>query len=106
MSVAVSLEELAERVGQFSWCYVITVGDGGAAHLSAVHPTLDGGVFTCDVGRTSIANAIARPHVVLVFPPPDHTGMSLIVDTTFESAEPFRIRATMAVLHRPAPAAS
>ena len=103
MSVAVSLEELAEAVGRYSWCYVITVGDSGAAHLSAVTPSLDGGVFTCDVGRSTVANATARPHVVLVFPPPQHDGMSLIVDTQFDSAEPFRLRATKAVLHRPAP---
>jgi hypothetical protein len=104
VSVAVTLEELDEAVGRYSWCYVITVGDSGAAHLSAVTPTLDDGIFTADVGRTSVANASARTHVVLVFPPPDHSGMSLIVDTQFESGDPFRLRATSAVLHRAAPA--
>ena len=104
MSVAVPIPELAGAVARYSWCYVVTVGDGGQAHLVAVTPRLSDGVMTADVGRSTVANATARPDVVLVFPPLEHDGMSLIVDATFVSPEPFTLRPTKAVLHRPAPA--
>jgi hypothetical protein len=102
VSVAVSLEELGSALERFTWCYVITIGERGS-HLVAVTPRLTDGVLVADVGKSSVANASARGDVVLVFPPPDHTGMSLIVDATFESADPFTVRPTKATLHRPAP---
>ena len=103
MSVAIPIPELAGALADFTWCYVITVGDAGRSHVVAVAPTLADGVVTADVGRSTVANATARPDVVLVFPPRDHTAMSLIVDATFESAEPFTLRPTKATLHRAAP---
>jgi hypothetical protein len=104
MSVAVPVPELADALARYSWCYVVTVGEAGQAHLVAVTPRLSAGVLTAEVGRSTVANATARPDVVLVFPPLEHDGMSLIVDSTFESADPFTLRPTNAVLHRPAPA--
>jgi hypothetical protein len=103
VSVAVPIPELADALADFTWCYVVTVGDAGRAHLVAVTPSLVDGVVTADVGRSTVANATTRPDVVLVFPPLDHGAMSLIVDATFESADPFTLRPTKATLHRPAP---
>jgi hypothetical protein len=103
MSVAVPIPELAAAIARYSWCYVVTVSDAGRAHLVALTPQVSDGVLTAEVGRSTVANASARPDVVLVFPPLDHAGMSLIVDATFETADPFTLRPTSAVLHRAAP---
>jgi hypothetical protein len=103
VSIAVPIPELADALTRFTWCYVVTVGADSHAHLVAATPRLDGDVLTAEVGRTTTANARERAGVVLVFPPLDHAAMSLIVDATFVSAEPFAVRATKATLHRPAP---
>jgi hypothetical protein len=103
VSVAVPIPELADALQQFSWCYVVTVGADSRAHIVAVSPRLVDDVLVADVGRSTIANASERSDVVLVFPPRDHEGMSLIVDATFVTGEPFSLRPTKATLHRAAP---
>ena len=107
MSVAIPVEELPAELVRYSWCYLVTVGQDGRAHVVAVTPTLRDGVFSAEVGKSTAANARERAHVVLVFPPLDHTGMSLIVDATFddrsEPADRFTVLPTKATLHRAAP---
>lgn len=103
VSVAVPIPELADALAEFTWCYVVTVGAESRAHLVAVTPRLECDALVAEVGRSTIANATEHPEVVLVFPPLDHAAMSLIVDATFVSADPFTLRPTKATLHRPAP---
>jgi hypothetical protein len=107
VSVAIPIPELGAAMARYSWCYVVTVGAGGRAHIVAVTPRLEGGAITGEVGRSALANATARPDVVLVFPPLAHDEMSLIVDATFDpgagDADVFSLRPTNATLHRPAP---
>jgi hypothetical protein len=104
VSVAIPIPELADALTRFTWCYVVTVGSESRAHIVAVTPLLADGLLTADVGRSTVANSAAHPGVVLVFPPLDHTAMSLIVDATVVSVEPFTLRPTKATLHRAAPA--
>lgn len=113
--------ELAQR-GNLA--YLLTVSDEGRPHCVAVSVGWDDVDLTVASGRTSVANAHARPHVTLLVPPsptapaasgpdvgngPAEQGYSLIVDgdvaaTAFadEGGGTVRFRPTHAVLHRPA----
>ena len=108
MSIEVPIPELAETVQRYDFAYVVTVSDSGRPHLVAVRPSVSGDELTVSVGRTSLANATARPEVTLVFPPVETGGFSLVVDATVASgtgstSASMRLTATWAVLHRPAP---
>lgn len=108
MSVEVSIEQLFEQVGDWGFCYLLTVSDDARPHLLALRPMVETGsngrVLRLDAGGgRACRNAIARPNVSLVFPPIDG-GMSLVVDG--EAVVDDRlvdVLPTWAVLHRAAP---
>lgn len=104
MTVKVELGELAERIGEYSFAYLVTVGDHGGAHVLAVLPEMgDGGLVVGGIGRHSVENATARPEVTLVFPPAAATGFSLIVDGAATVGDgTLTVAPTKAILHRPA----
>jgi hypothetical protein len=104
MSVAVDLGELAERLGDFGFAYLVTVGEDRRVHLVAVTPALDGDqLIVTGLGRHSTANAATNPAVTLVWPPPIEGGYSLIVDGQATTADAsVSVAPTRAVLHRPA----
>lgn len=106
MSIAVELAELADTIAQYRFAYLLTVSDGGRAHVAAVQPVLaDGRLRVSGLGRRTRGNAAERPDVTLVWPPADIDGYSLIVDGSAELAgELMSMAPTRAVLHRPAPA--
>jgi hypothetical protein len=105
MSVKVELDELAARLEEHGFAYLVTVSDVGAAHVIAVTPRLIGdGIVVDALGRHSIANATAHPSVTLVWPPTQSGGYSLIVDgIATVGDESITVSPTRAVLHRPAP---
>jgi hypothetical protein len=106
VSVAVSIDQLLEQVGEWGFGYLLTVTDDERPHLLALRPTVVGGVLRFDAGGgRACRNAVARPAVSIVFPPNDHSdGLSLVVDgeATVDGAI-IDVRPTSAVLHRPAP---
>ncbi len=102
MSIAVALEDLAEKLAEYPWCYLVTSGED-RPHLLAVKPSLVKVGLRCDTGHSSRANVVRNPLVVLMFPPPEPDGMSLIVDGEGEvNGDGIVIRPTWAVLHRSA----
>jgi hypothetical protein len=105
VSVKVDVGELAARLAEYRFAYLITVGDDRRAHLVAVTPLLDGDHLVVDgVGRHSTANAAATPDVTLVWPPTSEGGYSLIVDGTAVVADgTVQVTPAKAILHRPAP---
>ena len=105
MSVKVELGELAERLAEFGFAYLITVGEDRRAHLVAVTPALDGDhLVVAGLGRQSTTNAATNHDVTLVWPPTNAGGYSLIVDGTATAGDAsITVRPTRAVLHRPAP---
>lgn len=115
MSIPVELAELAKTLQQYEFAYLVTIGDGGCAHVVAVSPELESDALTvAEVGRHTRANATARPGVTLVWPPRVRGDYSLIVDGTVETrplpadgtadaSAGLRVRPSRAVLHRPAP---
>jgi hypothetical protein len=105
MSLKVELGELANTLEPYGFAYLVTVGDGGRAHVLAVTPVVgDGGLVVGGVGRHSQENAIERPAVTLVWPPAEPGGFSLLVDgAATVDGETITVAPTKAVLHRPAP---
>ena len=106
MTMKVELGELAERLGEYSFAYLVTVGDNGRAHLLAVLPELGGDALTIGgVGKHSLANIATHPTATLVWPPASPEGFSLIVDgaaTTGVDDGAIVVTPTKAILHRPA----
>jgi hypothetical protein len=110
VSISVALDELRAAIADTDRApYLLTVSDDGRAHTVAVAPRWDGDELTIAVGRHTVANAQARPAVSLLWPPKDRAGYSLIVDAdvtataSTDDGHTVRLRATRAVLHRPAP---
>lgn len=109
MSIPVDLAELADAASRHDFAYLVTVTDGGAAHLVAVQPLVEGRVVrVTGLGRRTLENAAARPQVTLAWPPRAVGDHSLFVDGTAEvaaagEAGTLVVTPSRAVLHRPAP---
>jgi hypothetical protein len=105
MSINVELTHLrAAAAEQMPFAYLLTVSADDAARAVAITPRIDGDTITCEAGRHSCENAVARPNVSLLWPPVDPGDYSLIVDgTATVDGSLVQIRATRAVRHRPAP---
>jgi hypothetical protein len=105
MSVKVDLDRLAESLADFTFAYLITVGDDYRAHTVAVDPVLTDGVFDVGpVGNATRTNLAQRGDVTLVWPPREPGGYSLIVDGQGQPAEDtLAVVPSRAVLHRKAP---
>ena len=87
MSVKVDLDHLAEALTDFTFAYLITVGDDYRAHTVAVDAVLtDGLLYVGTVGRSTSRNAAAHPDVTIVWPPLETGGYTLIVDGRAEIA--------------------
>ncbi len=102
MSIAVALEELPGKVAEYPWCYLVTSGEE-RPHLLAVKPAVVGAGLRCETGHSSRANVVRNPLVVLLFPPTETDGFSMIVDGEGEvNGDGVVVTPTWAVLHRPA----
>lgn len=109
VSITVDLDMLAGTLGDFSFAYLVTVGDDYRAHTVAVDPVMTGGALVvASVGNSTRRNAGAHPDVTLVWPPREPGGYTLIVDgTAADAGAGLRIEPVGAVLHRkPAPDSS
>jgi hypothetical protein len=102
MSVKVDLDQLAEALADFTFAYLITVGDEYRAHTVAVDPALTAGIFDVgQVGSSTRRNAGEHPDATLVWPPSEPGGYTLIVDGRAELTDGgLRVVPTRAVLHR------
>ena len=102
MSVKVDLDKLADALADFSFGYLITVGDDYRAHTVAVEPVLAEVVF--DVGQMGSGtrrNAGERPAVTVIWPPAEPGGYTLIVDgRAAVTDDGVTVTPTKAILHR------
>jgi hypothetical protein len=105
VSIKVELAEVqAVASGQAPFAYFLTVTDDAGAHLVAIRPAFGDGVITLEAGKTSCANAVARPKVSLLWPPATFDDYSLIVDGLASvDGSVITIVPSRAVRHRPAP---
>jgi hypothetical protein len=104
MSVKVDLDQLADALADFTFAYLITVGDDHRAHTVAVQPELaDGVLHVREIGNTTRTNAIKHDGVTLVWPPREPGGYTLILDGHGQASDDgLRVVPSRAVLHRPA----
>jgi hypothetical protein len=105
MSIAVTLQQLAQTLTRYRFAYLVTVGDDARAHVLAVTTRLvNDTLLVTDLGRTTRANVAAHPTVTLVWPPADPSDYSLIVDGVGSMRDDeLAVAPSRAVLHRPAP---
>jgi hypothetical protein len=101
----VSLERLRDEVARFGvHPFILTVSDAGRPHAVAATVAWDGAHLVGGCGRSTAANAAARPEISLLWPPLEEEGYSLIVDgvATVDDQQ-IRLQPSKAVLHRSAP---
>lgn len=108
MSVKVDLDQLADALADFTFAYLITVGDDFRAHTVAVQPVLSDRVIDVgSIGNTTRKNVGSHDGVTLVWPPREPGGYTLIVDGLGRAGDDaLRVEPSRAVLHRPATAAT
>jgi hypothetical protein len=100
MSVKVDVDRLADELANYTFAYLVTVGDDYRAHTVAVEPVLADGLFDVGaVGGSTRRNLSAHPQVTLVWPPTQRDGYTLIVDGRADGSQ---IVPGRAVLHRKA----
>jgi hypothetical protein len=105
MSVKVDLDQLADALADFTFAYLITVGDDYRAHTVAAQPILSDGILDVGaIGNTTRRNVDQHDGVTLVWPPSQPGGYTLIVDGLGTAGETLTVTPTRAVLHRPATA--
>jgi hypothetical protein len=106
MSVKVDVGQLGDALADFTFAYLITVGDDFRAHTVAVQPVLsDGALVIGAIGKTTLKNVGQHDSVTLVWPPNQVGGYTLIVDGLGRPADgALTVEPTRAVLHRPATA--
>ncbi|MDH6198263.1 hypothetical protein M2272_004922 [Mycobacterium frederiksbergense] len=108
MSVKVNLDQLADKLKDYTFAYLITVDDDYHAHTVAVDPDLvDGVIRVGSVGGHTSRNLALHGDVTLVWPPSQPGGYSLIVDGRGQPGtsdeETHHIVPSRAVLHRKTP---
>jgi hypothetical protein len=104
MSVQVDLDQLAGALADYTFAYLVTVGDDYRAHTVAVDPVFANGVFAVGaVGNGTRRNVAQHSGVTLVWPPSQPGGYSLIVDGRGEvDGDALNLVPDRAVLHRKA----
>jgi hypothetical protein len=102
MSVKVDPDRLADALADFTFAYLITVGDDFRAHTVAVHPVLVDGVLDVGtVGNSTRRNVDRHPDITVVWPPREPGGYTLIVDGRGDLTDTtLAITPATAVLHR------
>jgi hypothetical protein len=102
MSVKVDLDQLADALADFTFAYLITVGDDYHAHTVAVEPVFTNGVIDVGaIGKSTRTNVAHHDGVTLVWPPREPGGYTLIVDGVGRPTESaLTVVPSRAVLHR------
>jgi hypothetical protein len=104
MSVKVDLDQLADALTDFTFAYLVTVGEDHRAHTVAVQPVLtDGFIDVGAIGKGTRNNVAQHDGVTLVWPPSESGGYTLIVDGQGQPTDDgLKVVPSRAVLHRPA----
>lgn len=106
MSIPVTLDALAARIEEYGpAAFFLTTGAvEPRPHVSHVAVAWVGEDLQVTVGRSGARNLAGGAPAVLLFPPVEPGGFSLIVDVHADvTGDHARLRPERAVLHRPAP---
>jgi hypothetical protein len=108
MSIPVALDGLRAALEERGGCaYVLTVAEDLRPHAVHVAVHWQGALLVADVGKSTAANAAARPQVSLLYPARTAGDYSLIVDGTAvvaadDNGRHLQITPAKAILHRQA----
>src|SRR4051794_41475319 len=80
MSVPVELDNLRGEITKFGQVFLLTVMDDQRPHAVAVTIDWDGDRLLVAAGRTSVANALKRTEVTLLWPAVESGGVSPLLD--------------------------
>ncbi|ABK73863.1 hypothetical protein [Mycolicibacterium smegmatis] len=105
MSVKVDLKQLADKLTDYTFAYLVTVDDNYHAHTVACDPrVVDGVIEVGSLGDRTRRNLAVHDNVTLIWPPRSPSGFSLIVDGQARAGAtddaPPQIVPARAVLHR------
>ena len=106
MSIPVTLETLAATIDTYGpAAFFLTAGAADPRpHVSHAAVRWEAGELCVGVGRSGARNLAAVPAAVLLWPPVEEGGYSLIVDVQGRvDGDVARLVPERAVLHRPAP---
>jgi hypothetical protein len=102
MSIEVALDRLPEAArGYATVPMLLTTDSDGRPRVSGVAVDWDGTEAVFRAGRRSVANAVARPLVSLLWPAPPGAPHALIVDGTASETPDgaLRLKPESAILH-------
>ena len=96
------LDRLAGEIESFGpVAYVLTVDDAGRPHAVHLPVAWRDGAVTASVGKTTAANAAARPSICLLWSPTEAGGYSLLVDGSASvEGDRLSVEPSRAILHR------
>ena len=103
MSIPVDVADVAQKLAEFDLAYLLTSADGRVKAVSVRLHDDGGTLHVLRPGSGSVANVGANPFVTLLFPPPEGTDFTLLVDGTAVAEDgDVRVTPTGAVLHKSA----
>ena len=104
MSIPVDPTKLGEELEKFGHsAFLLTVSDDDTSHVAHMTFRLQQGDLYCPISKTAARNIEARPNVVVLWPPYEPNGYSMIVDAECRlQGEELMVIPTSGVLHRPA----
>lgn len=103
MSIVVDLDRLAETLADYPYGYLLTTSDGAVKAVTVTASVRDDQVLIPTGSGGSARNLAQNPTATLLFPPPQPSGYSLIIDGSATATdEGFILTPGRAVLHRPA----
>ncbi len=97
-----ALDELVPEIeARRERAFLVTVGDDGAPHVTSTLVSWRADALEASAGRTTRANASARPTVTVIWPGAPGEPYSLLVDgDAAPGSEAVVVHPTRAVLHR------
>ena len=104
MSIPVAPNQLEPELERFGHsAFLLTVSDNETSHVAHMAFRFENGSIYCPISKTAARNIENRPRVVVLWPPYETDGYSMIVDADCVIAgEELKVTPTSGALHRPA----
>jgi hypothetical protein len=104
MSIPVEPDQLQAELERYGYsAFLLTVRDDETTHVAHMTFRFDQGNLRCPTSRSAARNVEQRPRVVVLWPPREPDGYSMIVDADcIVDEDELCVTPTSGVLHRPA----
>ena len=104
MSIPVEPDQLEAELERYGYsAFLLTVRDDETTHVAHMTFRFDQGNLRCPISSSAARNVGQRPKVVVLWPPREPDGYSMIVDADcIVDEDELCVTPTSGVLHRPA----